>query len=213
MENQDHSISVVGRAEWTAQPNVITAELGVAVTRARIQEAWSIVSARVGEVTAALLELGLQEVDIATRHLTAHVEQDYSNGAPELVGYRVEHLLGVTIRDVGNGPNLVEAAMVVGGDYAVLNGITFGHERPGELVDRARQRAWSDAQQRASQLASLAGVRLGAPLSIQEIDGGTGVPVGAGARRSDMAMMAAMPIPTGQISGAISLAVRFALQR
>lgn len=212
MDNQDPSIAVVGRAEWSAAPNLMIAELGVGVTRARIQEAWAIVSARINEVMASLHELGIGEEEIATLHLGAHVEQDYSNGAPKLVGYRVEHILAVTVRDVSKGPSVVEAAMVVAGDLGILNGLTFGHDRPGDLVDRARQRAWQDAQQKASQLASLAGVRLGAPLSIQELDGNLAPRPGVMMAMADSAAKS-MPVAGGQVSGAISLSVSFALQR
>jgi uncharacterized protein len=212
MDNQDPSISVIGRAEWSAAPNLMSAELGVAVTRARIQEAWSIVSARINEVIASLRELGISDDDVITRHLGANVEHDYSGDTPKLSGYRVEHLLAVTVRDVTNGPNVVEAAMVVAGDLGVLNGLSFGHDRPGELIDRARQRAWADAQQKASQLASLAGVRLGAPLSVEELEGNVGPRQGVMVAMADTAAKG-MPIASGQVAGAISLSVRFALQR
>jgi uncharacterized protein YggE len=87
-----------------------------------------------------------------------------------------------------------------------MNGLSFEVTDRSPLEAGARAQAWERAHEKASQLASLAGTRLGRPLEIIETSGhGPGPMV-----KRAMAMAESAPIEAGSASIEVHLTVRFA---
>jgi uncharacterized protein YggE len=109
----------------------------------------------------------------------------------------------VKIRDIAKAGPVIDAAVAAGGDETVVQGGAFSLEDASESIGQARERAWADANAKATALARLAGVPLGAAVQISEsTDGGV-------ARAVSEASAAATPIEPGQVTTSVVVTVRF----
>ena len=88
--------------------------------------------------------------------------------------YRASNTVEVTIRDLNRAGEVLGAAATAGANQ--MHGIAFEIEDPSPLEAQAREKAMADARKRAEGLAKLAGLRLGAAVSIVESGGPTPVP-------------------------------------
>jgi hypothetical protein len=117
---------------------------------------------------AVLGEEGIAERDIQTREFSIYPEYDYQAGRERLTGYRVTNSFEVIVRDLDAASSVIGAAAAAGGDAIRIHNVRFALEDNSTLVQQARAAAWQDAIAKAQELADLAGVSLGPPLSITE---------------------------------------------
>ncbi|MFN8076301.1 MAG: SIMPL domain-containing protein [Kineosporiaceae bacterium] len=205
-------VSVVGVGTASGHPDVVRVRLAATVVRPTLAEALTASEDAARRVRAELTRFGITGEDAATSELSAHAEQTWTEQqGSRVVGFRAEHGLVVTVRDVAAvGPVLGEA-LIAGGDDVRLNGVGFEVEDPSALRVTARHLAWLDARARAEQLAALAGRELGEALSVDEPGAfGGGGPSPKLARA--MAAGPEMGVEPGRVSVEVALAVRWALR-
>lgn len=187
------AITVTGTGVVWAEPDQAVVELG-----------WSGVDADVGaavaegnDVIAAVRDaaeaLGVDALDIRTTGFHVWREERWDErGEPRMVGFRVNHMLQVVLRDVDLVGELIAAATAAGANQ--VGGIAFTVADRHGLEHEARAQAFASARQRAEQLAELAGQTLGLATEVEELSLGApgimetmldtggrgGVPVAAG---------------------------------
>ena len=126
----------------------------------------------------------------------------------ELV-YRVSNMLQVTLRDLGKVGEVLNKAVQAGANQAW--GVSFEIEDEKPLAQQARGEAVANARKQASELAQLAGVRLGHIVSIMDEDSGGFVPMPAmGLARAEMSKV---PIESGELMVRHRVRVVFAIER
>ena len=203
-------ISVSGRGEVLGTPDTLTVSIGVSVSKPTVSEAIDTAAERATGLIDAMSDLGVAEDDIQTRNYSIYPEYDYrDNAAPRITGYRVDNSLTVKIRDLDAAGEILDAAAAAAGDEVRVNGVSFSLDDNDELIVAARAAAWEDAKAKAEQLADLAGVTLGAPITISESIGNFPVPLFA--RTEALAADVATPIQPGQESVTVDLSVQFAI--
>jgi uncharacterized protein YggE len=89
-----------------------------------------------------------------------------------------------------------------------LYGIRFEIEDPAPLQAEARKKAVEDARARAERLAQLASVKLGPPVSIVELDGGSSAPMPVMAMQR---MDASAPVERGELTVSTTVQIVYAL--
>jgi len=161
-------INVTGQGKVTGQPDVLKVILGVSVLRPTVDQATADAASLATAVIDALKASGVAEDDIQTTNYSINPEYDWSGETQRLLGYRVNNEVQVKIRDLEQAGEIIDAATAAGGDATVVNSLSFSIEDNAELLQMARTAAWNDAEGKASQLAQLAGVELGAAISITE---------------------------------------------
>lgn len=197
-------ITVTGSGTATAPPDRCVLTLGAAAAARTVAEAMLAVSQKAEAVLAALAERGVAGPAVRTSELTIWPEQD-REGSP--TGFRVRNIIRAEIADIARVGEVVAAATAAAGDMAEMQGIIFQLSNTGPVEAQARRLAWEEALAKAEQLASLAGVRLGAPVSV--IEGGAGS--GGGRPMMKMAMAEAAPVEAGSSEVRVEVQVRFAL--
>lgn len=205
-----NGISVSGRGEVFGTPDTLTVTIGISVGRSTVSEAVDVAAVRATDLIDALRGVGVAEVDIQTSNYSIHPEYDYrENQTPRITGYRVDNTLNVKIRDLDRAGEVLDAATAAAGDEVRVNGVSFVLEDNDALLVAARAAAWEDAKAKAEQLADLADVTLGAPVTISETVGSVPVPMYA---RAEVAPGdAATPIQPGQETVSVDLLVTFAI--
>ncbi len=202
-------IAVGGRGRVTGTPDTLQIQMGVTVSRRSVADAMQEAADLADALLAVLDEEGIAERDIQTREFSIFPEYDYQSGRERLAGYRVTNLFEVTVRDLDAASSVIGAAAAAGGDAIRVRNVRFALEDDSALVQEARAAAWQDAIVKAQELADLAGVSLGPPLSITE----SFVPSSTGFRYDEEYQSAALaaPIEPGALTVDITIQVQFSI--
>ena len=161
-------IAVTGTGSSRGTPDVMLVNLGVSVVADQVGQATTEASQLAADVIAAVRGQGVAKEDIQTTDYSIYPEYDYSGDRERIVGYRVTNMLQVTVRDIDKSGAIIDAATTAGGDASQVGGVSLVIEDDAGMIQQARESAWEDATAKAEQLAELAGVTLGEPVSITE---------------------------------------------
>lgn len=205
-------ITVSGVGEASVEPDIGFIDLGVQVTRRTVAEARQVAAAVAARAIESVRANGVDSADIQTTSLSINPTYEHvRDSEPRISGYQVTNMITVRVRDLPAFSRLVDDVIEAGGDDARVNDIRFGREDNSAAAAEARAAAMADARARAGQLASLAGLRLGRALAIQE------TPASAGPRpMMERAMFSVAgdrtPIEAGSNRLSVSVLVRYAVE-
>ena len=160
-------IAVTGSGSASGPPDIAVVSAGVEVLARTVGEARGRAATEARAVLEAMKANGVEDADITTAVFTVNPEYDHREGR-RLRGYRVTNTVEAKLRDVEGVGSLIDAVAAAGSNSTVVNGISFTHEDPTSLEVVARDAAWEDAHRKATQLAKLAGVKLGRVISVSE---------------------------------------------
>ncbi|MEZ5175629.1 MAG: SIMPL domain-containing protein [Acidimicrobiia bacterium] len=205
-------ISVSGKGEVTGTPDTLTMTFGVSVRRDSVADAVAVAADKADALISALKANGVAEEDIQTANYSVYPQYDWRNETQTLIGYEVNNQVIVKIRDLDTAGAVIDAATAAGGNETTVQGVSFSIEDNDALIEAARQAAWNDAQDKAEQLASLAGVTLGAPTMISETFAPQPQPFAYDSIAFAEAADGATPISPGEQLVAVSLSVQFAIE-
>ena len=208
-ETSGLGIAVGGRGRITGIPDTLQIQMGVTVSRRSVADAMQEAAELADALLAVLGEEGIAERDIQTREFSIFPEYDYQSGRERLTGYQVSNLFEVTVRDLDAAGSVIGAAAAAGGDAIRVHNVRFALEDDSALVQEARAAAWQDAIAKAQELADLAGVSLGPPLSITE----SFAPSSPSFRYDEeyLSQALAAPIEPGGLTVNITIQVQFSI--
>lgn len=215
MEFNRH-VTVSGTGTADATPDRAVVIIGVQTDAETAGTALSDNSEAMEAVIDALVDAGIDEDDIQTEvvRLNPRYEEPprtpvQDDGEQELVGFTATNLVRVTMQDLDMLGEVLDAAVTAGGNR--IEGIRFEISDESALLSDAREAAWDDAEQKAQQLADLAGAELGPVLTI-DATVGEPQPLGIGGRGFAVEeAAAAVPIQPGTQTVQVSLQVTWAL--
>lgn len=200
---------VHGSGTAYGDPDLAVLTLGVEIVQPQVQAALSQADQTMSAVRDVFLHGGVDAKDIRTATFNVWREEIRDrNGNVTGERYHVLHSYRVTVRDLGSVGSLLADAVQAGANN--IQGIQFDLSDPAALRQQARREAMQDAQARAQQLASLAGVTLGRPVSIEESTSGVTPPVAMAAVRG--AGGGGAPVEGGQLAVEVQVTVRYAMQ-
>jgi uncharacterized protein YggE len=168
------TISVSGTGQVSATPDLAVVSLGVQTQAEEASTAVSENNAQMQDVISALEDADVAQDDIQTQviRLSPRYQQpspqsgSTQQGPPELVGYTATNIVQVTVRELDSLGDILDSAVQAGANQ--IQGISFEVSDPSDLVDQAREAAWTDAAHKAQQLAELSDSGLGMVLTISE---------------------------------------------
>lgn len=207
---EERTISVTGRGEVAAAPDMAVIGLGVVEEGETARAAMDAASDAAAAVLARLEEIGIAERDIQTSDL--HLSPIWSNPGEgqqrAILGFEASNQLTVRVRDLSGLGAVLDAVVSDGANR--FGGLRFTMADPGPLMEDARRRAVEDATARARTLAEAAGVALGRVVTITEHDRGGPRPMMMEAARSDMA--GAPPVAPGEIELSVEVSMVFGIE-
>jgi len=171
-----NSITVSGEGEAFAIPDIATFTFSVSATNKEVLSAQQEVTRKIDAALALLKENDIAEKDIKTASYDIYPKYEYAEifcvRAPcpspkqELIGYEVSQSILVKVRDIK------KAGVLLGGLGGVsvtnVSGLTFSVDDEDAKQREARSAAIDEARQKAKQLASDLGVRLGPIMQFSE---------------------------------------------
>jgi uncharacterized protein YggE len=167
---QQTGIWVTGQGEAMAVPDMAALRLGVEVQADTVAEAQTQASDAMDKVQQALEDNGVAEKDIQTQRYSIYPVTKWisDRDEEETIGYRVTNIVVAKIRDVDEAGAIIDAVAEAGGDATRIQDISFDVDDKTPYYEQARAEAVEDANNKATQLAELADVRLGKATYISE---------------------------------------------
>ena len=210
---QQEGIWVSGTGEVAAAPDVVHIRLGIEAQQETVADAQSDAAAAMQRVMTALFSGGVADEDIETQSFSIRQVTRWDRDLEEeiVVGYRVSNDVLVKVWDVDSAGDLIDAAVVAGGDFIRIDGISFTVDDPTALQVAAREEAMADAATKAEELAELAGVRLGRATFISESSAGQ-PPVPVLAEMAVRFDAASTPISPGEVEIRVTVQVVYEIR-
>jgi uncharacterized protein YggE len=211
------TITIEGRGEVMATPDMAQINSGVTTQGATAREALDANTAAMADLIAELKAAGIEPRDIQTSGFSVNPNYVYTderdaNGyslPPKINGYQVSNTVTVTVRKLDTLGSILDKSVTVGAN--TINGVSFSVADPSELYDEARKAAFADARAKAELYATAAGSTLEDILSISEgqtFNDPQPYPMYA---RADMAASAPVPVQAGELAFAINVSVQWEL--
>lgn len=212
-QGADRGLSVAGRGEVSAKPDMATVSFGVETVRDGAGAAMAANSAGMSKVIAAIKRAGIAPDDIQTSSLALSPQwqrkRNSPDSAPRIVGYLASNNIAVRVRRISALGEIIDAAMQAGVNR--VDSVSFGFSDSTELLDKALQLAVKDALRKAALYAEAAGVRLGPVISLSERGVSRPRPSVAEFGRAEM-QAAAAPIERGEITLSASVLILVAIE-
>lgn len=211
------TITIEGRGEVRAAPDMATINSGVTTQGATAREALDANSTAMEELIATLKEAGIEARDIQTSGFSVNPNYVYSDARdengytlpPKIEGYQVSNTVTVVVRELDDLGSILDQSVTVGAN--TVNGVSFSVADPADLLNDARKAAFADARERAELYAEAAGETLGDLESISERqDLGAPQPYPTFAR-AEVADAAKVPVEAGELTFGITVAVAWDL--
>ncbi len=172
---QPMGISVSGEGKVTAIPDLALVRLGVEARASTVQAARDDAAEAMDAIMKALTGKGVDKKDIQTQKFTVYPYSERNARGVEEKGFRVSNVVTAKVRKVDSVADIIDAAILAGGDLTRMESLTFTVDDPIPFEAQARDEAMADAKAKAERLASLANVELGKPTYISE--GGGFIPI------------------------------------
>jgi len=180
------TITVSGDALVEAAPDRAVVRIGVQTDEPTAEGTLGAHEEDVQRVLTAVRRLGIADRQIEIEALSLG-ERWVEGGRRD--GYTATRIVAVTVDDLRLVPQLVATAVAEGANR--LDGLMYTLQDPDRYEDQALEEAFDRAREKAQQLATAAGGRLGGVVEVHEQ--GTTPPVPAMYTRAEMSMSPPMP--------------------
>jgi len=212
------TISIDGRGEVQAAPDMATVNSGVTTQGTTAREALDANTAAMTELLAALKEAGIAERDIQTSGFSINPNYVYSDQRdaqgytppPVINGYQVANSVTVIVRELDELGTILDQSVTVGAN--TVNGVTFSVADPSALLNEARKAAFADARAKAELYATAAGTTLDDIVGISETAGYDAPAPYPMYARADAVAAKPVPVAGGELTFSITVNVQWDLE-
>lgn len=215
---QPVTISVNGEGKVTAVPDIAQLSFGVQTgPQPTAKAAMEKLQKSMNAAFEAVKALGIEEKDISVQSLWLNPSYDWSNGKQTLRGYEANQSLSVKVRDLDKVSDVLSAATNAGANQA--GGVQFTIDDPEMLRAEAREKAITNAQEKAATLAKQLGVELGDLKGFSEGGGGYQPPMPYMAKGMAMESVgmggggdAGVPLPAGEQEVMVNVSMTYEVE-
>ena len=164
----DFTLEVWGEGVVTAAPNRTLITLGTVSEGAELKSVQTDNATKVAAIIEALEQSGIARENIKTIQFLIEPQYDYIDGKQEFRGYKVTHLLQVTLDNVTDAGRIIDTAVANGAN--MVTSIEFNSSEAAKVRQEALIAAVRDAEAKASTIARALGVSLSAiPCKVEEV--------------------------------------------
>jgi hypothetical protein len=202
------TISVSGQGTVQGVPDTLVANLSVHSHQSSVQDALNSVATDMRQVESTLVNKGVKRPDLQTTDLSLNPAYD-NHG--HVIGYDASESLAVSIHPLSQVGSILSAVAASAGNSVEIDGLSLNISDDSSLTNDARQKAFEQAKDAATQDASLAGEQLGDVVSIKESDESTTPPQPLYDESFAAAKTASVPISAGKQPVSVTLDVVWAI--
>ena len=212
------SVSIQGRGEVSATPDMASISSGVTTQAATAREALDLNTKAMAELIAELKTAGIETRDIQTSGFSINPNYVYSDQRdaqgytppPVINGYQVANSVTVIVRELDELGTILDQSVTVGAN--TVNGVTFSVADPSALLNEARKAAFADARAKAELYATAAGTTLDDIVGISETAGYDAPAPYPMYARADAVAAKPVPVAGGELTFSITVNVQWDLE-
>lgn len=167
MYRPTYKLKVEGIGSIDVQPDRAEVILGVFTENVTLRTAQEENTIRMAAVLNALRQIGVSAEDIITQSYTIHPQYDYIDGRQVFRGYRVNHIIKITIRDMDNIGVFIDTAVESGAN--IVQDIQFTVSNLSPYYQQALRLSIEDATEKAITIGRKLNVTI-SPTPIQIIE-------------------------------------------
>jgi uncharacterized protein YggE len=162
-------IQTLGTSELKVEPDMAEIQVEVSLTKDTAKAAKDASDKAVSQFIERLLKAGIDKKHIASANLSLQPQYKYEqNKEPELIGYRANRQVSVTVIKLNELNAMLDTALEQG--INKINNISLKSSKEAQVVLKARQAAIKDAQAKAASLAQGFGRQLGELWQVTYLD-------------------------------------------
>lgn len=206
------TVSVMGSGMAYLVPDIAYIYVGVHTEESSAADAVKENNAQTQKVIEALKKFGIDSKDIRTTNFSIWPQERYDPQTGASTGqktYVVDNTVYVTVRDLDKLGDLLDTVIAAGAN--TVNSIQFDVADKDAALKQARADAVKDAEAKAQELASAAGLNLGEIQSIGFSDSQP-YPIFGGKGGGGAAAEAAVPIQPGQLTFTVTVNVTYEIK-
>lgn len=162
------AVIVTGTATIDVVPDIARLVVGIQTTAQTASQAESLNAAANDSAISHIERAGIGASDIKTLGVQVWPQYDWRSSPAVLTGFTATQTLQVTIHNLNRIGAVIDAS--VAGGATSVQGITYDINDHSAASAQALAKAVSDAQTKARAMANAAGIRLGAVVSISDIE-------------------------------------------
>jgi len=164
--NNPQMVSFTGEGEVKAVPDTAKVEIGLVTEGKNSISVQNENTSKMNAVIKFFKEQGIKDEDIKTSNYNLSPKYEYSKGKSTLVGYIINQIVTVTVRDLSKVGKILDGSVLSGANQ--INSISMFVDKPEELRNKAREEAVKQAKEKASAASKIAGFRLGRVIGFNE---------------------------------------------
>lgn len=211
-QSKGEPLVVDGSGTVFAAPEIAKLSVGIQQTGASLTAAKNAVDTASNTFTANLKSLGIDTKDIKTTSYTVTPQIDYQTQPQRITGYQVSIVYEITIADLDKVNSVL--SQIGSSGTNLVGGITFEltENTKKQKLAEARKLAVVEAKEKATGLASAAGITLGKILNVSENQPGAmfkGVPA---AERLDLSTPTTPDIQPGQTEITVTVSLSYEIR-
>ena len=171
-EPPKRTITMSGKGTVKSAPDKVTVSAGVESQAPTAKDALAKNTAAMTKVVDALKSAGIDPKDIQTTDFSVnpqYEDRDDDKKPPRIVGYDVNNMVYVTMRDTARIGAVLDQLVQAGSNS--IGGVYFSIDKPEELEKEARKLAIEDAIAKAKLYVGATGAELGPVQTISEQGG------------------------------------------
>lgn len=161
--SQGATVTVTATGNVSGAPDTVTLQLGITANGSTAASALDKANSEMSSLQGVYLSHGVAKSQLQTSGL--NLSPSYNNTG-QISGYSASEELTVTMHDMAKAGSLIDVGSHAIGNDEQVNGINFSISDTSKLLGEARAQAMRNAQLQAQQIASGAGVKLGAIKSV-----------------------------------------------
>jgi uncharacterized protein YggE len=162
------TLTLTGEGTAEAQPELAVLQVGVAVTAKVAKDALAENSKLLTAALNAAKENGIEPRDLQTSGLSLRPDIIRAEKWPhrEIVGYQVNNVVTMRVRDIGKLGGLLDRLVVLGVND--IRNINFSVANAAPLIEQARTAAIKDVMEKAQKYAEAANLKIVRVLTLTE---------------------------------------------
>ncbi len=165
-----NTVSFSATGKVLAKPDVAVVNLTILTDSSTSKTAQDENNEKSNKLNEFLRNQGIEDKDIKTVGYNIYPQYTYPQyGKATISGYQVNNTTEIKIRDLSKVSQILDGAITAGANQ--VNQLTFKVDDPDKLKAEARERAVTDAKDKAKTLEKQVGIKLGKILNFVESSG------------------------------------------
>jgi uncharacterized protein YggE len=160
------TVSFTGEGKVKSTPDTARVDIGLVTEGADTITVQNENSKKMNAVIGFVKEQGIKDEDVKTSTYSLSPKYSYTKGKSILVGYILNQMITVTIRDLEKVGKILDGSVSAGANE--ISSVSLFTDKPEELKNKAREDAVNQAKEKAKSASKTAGFRLGRLIGFSE---------------------------------------------